>query len=149
MRLLAIPQRVLSMGTNRMFHLSRIHKSKVLYDGECPICMIEINFLKKYFNKEGKVEFVDITKGSYKPEDHSGVTYQEAIGNMHVIGENNQVYKKMDGIREMYRGVGLKGFAKFTEMPVIRPVSDRMYDIFAANRFRLTGRQDNCNCQKQ
>jgi hypothetical protein len=34
---------------------------------------------------------VDITKGSYNPEDHSGITYQEAMGNMHVIGENNQV----------------------------------------------------------
>ncbi|XP_061168770.1 uncharacterized protein LOC133177943 [Saccostrea echinata] len=148
MKLPFVPKRFIPMGTNRMFHFSQRIQSKVLYDGDCPICIVEINLLKKYLNKQGKVEFVDITKDSFKPEDHLGITYQEAMGNMHVIGDDNKVYKKMDAIREMYRGVGFGAFAAFTELPVIRPISDKMYEIFAANRFRLTGRKDDCNCQK-
>lgn len=54
----------------------------------------------------------------------------------------------MDGIREMYRGVGLKPVATFTELPVVRPLADKMYDIFAANRVRLAGRDESCNCKK-
>lgn len=60
-----------------------------------------------------------------------------------------QVFKKMDGIREMYRGIGLKPLATFTELPLIRPLSDKMYDIFAANRVRLGRKDSDCSkCKK-
>eukprot|EP00105_Crassostrea_gigas_P024766 XP_011445134.1 PREDICTED: uncharacterized protein At5g50100, mitochondrial [Crassostrea gigas] len=149
MRLPALYKGVCTVGNVRSFHLSqRINKTKVLYDGDCPLCRVEINFLKLFFNKERKVKFVDITKNTFKAEDHLGITYEEAMGNMHVIGEDDKVYKKMDGIREMYRGVGLKPVATFTELPVVRPLADKMYDYFAANRFRLAGRDESCNCKK-
>lgn len=60
-----------------------------------------------------------------------------------------QVFKKMDGIREMYRGIGLKPIATFSELPLIRPLSDKMYDIFAANRVRLGRKDSDCSkCKK-
>ena len=37
------------------------------------------------------MDFVDITEDSFKAEDYLGITYEEAMGNMHVIGENNKV----------------------------------------------------------
>nr|XP_022308420.1 uncharacterized protein At5g50100, mitochondrial-like [Crassostrea virginica] len=150
MKLFELSRIALQVGSARKFHLSQqVLKTKVLYDGHCPICIKEINFLKKYFNKEGKVDFVDITEDSFKAEDYLGITYEEAMGSMHVIGENNKVFKKMDGIREMYRGIGLKPLATFTELPLIRPLSDKMYDIFAANRVRLGRKDSDCSkCKK-
>lgn len=37
------------------------------------------------------MDFVDITEDSFKAEDYLGITYEEAMGSMHVIGENNKV----------------------------------------------------------
>lgn len=37
------------------------------------------------------MKFVDITKNTFKAEDHLGITYEEAMGNMHVIGEDDKV----------------------------------------------------------
>lgn len=54
----------------------------------------------------------------------------------------------MDGIREMYRGVGLKFVVIFIELFVVRSLVDKMYDYFVVNRFRLVGRDESCNCKK-
>lgn len=55
----------------------------------------------------------------------------------------------MDGIREMYRGVGLKFVVIFIELFVVRSLVDKMYDYFVVNRFRLVGRDESCNCKKK
>ena len=38
------------------------------------------------------MDFVDITEDSFKAEDYLGITYEEAMDSMHVIGENNKVH---------------------------------------------------------
>lgn len=55
----------------------------------------------------------------------------------------------MDGIREMYRGVGLKFVVIFIELFVVRLLVDKMYDYFVVNWFRLVGRDESCNCKKK
>jgi predicted DCC family thiol-disulfide oxidoreductase YuxK len=38
---------------------------KLLYDGECPLCVREVNFLQKRDRGRGLVSFVDIAEDDY------------------------------------------------------------------------------------
>ena len=51
----------------------------------------------------------------------------------------------MDALRAMYHATGFGWFANFTEWPSVKPASDKFYDYFAKNRFRLQGKTyDEC-----
>ena len=64
---------------------------QILFDSDCPVCVTEVKFLKWWSRKDNPVNFVDITKGEYKPEDHMGITFEEAMGNMHAITPDKKV----------------------------------------------------------
>lgn len=66
----------------------------MLYDGECPICVKEIQFLQfLQRNRPGKVDFVDISLQCFNEEKYGGISYEMAMDEMHVIDENNKVNK--------------------------------------------------------
>jgi predicted DCC family thiol-disulfide oxidoreductase YuxK len=44
----------------------------MLYDGECSLCMKEVNFLRKRDAAAGRIDFVDIAEPSYRPEENAG-----------------------------------------------------------------------------
>jgi len=48
-------------------------KIKLLYDGECPLCLREVNFLQKQDAGRGLVAFVDIAAENYNPEENGGI----------------------------------------------------------------------------
>jgi len=58
---------------------------KLLYDGQCPLCMREVNFLKKRDAGRGLVAFVDIADDLYNPEAHGGIDYETAMGRIHAV----------------------------------------------------------------
>lgn len=49
----------------------------MLYDGECSLCMKEVNFLRKRDAGVGKIDFVDIAAPTYRPQDNAGITFQQ------------------------------------------------------------------------
>ncbi|XP_005098995.1 uncharacterized protein At5g50100, chloroplastic [Aplysia californica] len=117
--------------------------TKVLYDGECRLCEIEISALKRFSNGKGAVLFTDITQPEYDPQGNGGVTYERAMKEMHVIAPDGQVLTQGDAIRQMYRACGLGWVAKATELPGIRSVCDRLYVHFA--EYRLNKALDRCD----
>ena len=44
----------------------------LLYDSECPICMLEVNFLQKR-DINNKIRFTDLSSSKYNPADHGNV----------------------------------------------------------------------------
>jgi predicted DCC family thiol-disulfide oxidoreductase YuxK len=52
----------------------------MLYDGACPLCMREVDFLRGRDAGRGKIDFVDIAAPSYTAEANYGITYQQAGG---------------------------------------------------------------------
>ncbi|MEB3225128.1 MAG: DUF393 domain-containing protein, partial [Synechococcus sp.] len=60
-------------------------KIKLLYDSQCPLCLREVNFLRRKDHGRGLVWFVDITATDYDPARHSGVTFQAAMERIHGI----------------------------------------------------------------
>ena len=49
----------------------------MLYDGECPLCMREVNMLRGRDKGVGKIDFVDISSSDYSPEDNANLSYDE------------------------------------------------------------------------
>lgn len=118
--------------------------TKILYDGECAICMMEISVLKR-FNKRNNLHFVDITLPDYKPSLYNGITYEQAMKEMHVV-QGKQVFIKADAIRKMYDSVGLSWLSNFTRLPVIAPFCDKLYVLFA--KYRLKRALKHCDTSK-
>lgn len=137
-------------------HLYCTHRKsagvRALYDGECPICVKEIQLLQFIQrNRSQKVEFVDISLQGYDGANYGGIGYDRAMEEMHVIDENDQVHVGVPAFTVMYRAVGLGWMGCLMSLPLIRPLMDTGYAIFARNRLRWTGR-DECTtgrCEKK
>ena len=51
-------------------------KVNLLYDGECPLCLREVNFLRKKDAGRGLVKFTDIADLNYSAEKNGGVDFE-------------------------------------------------------------------------
>lgn len=126
---------------------------KVLYDGQCPICVTEIRFLQFLQRKRSdKVDFVDISLPGYDGGKYNGVSYEMAMEEMHVIDEFNTVHRGVPAFNVMYSAVGLGWLGRLLMWPPMRPLMDKSYDIFARNRLKWTGRGNECasgRCEKK
>ncbi|TNN73524.1 putative mitochondrial protein [Liparis tanakae] len=136
-------------------HLHRAISSepvKVLYDGLCPICVTEIQFLQfLQRNRSVKVDFVDISLPVYAAEKYKDVGYETAMEEMHVIDEKDEVHRGIPAFAVMYRAVGLGWLGRLMMWSPVRPFMDRAYAIFARNRLKWTGRGGECtkgHCEK-
>ena len=66
------------------------NKLTFLYDGGCPLCLRETNFLKKRdtFNQ---IAFIDINSKDYDQSLFNDISYSEAMSNLHGIMENGEI----------------------------------------------------------
>ena len=113
---------------------------ELLYDGECPLCLREVNFLKKRDAGRGLVAFVDIADDNYTPEEHGGVDFETAMGRIHAVLPDGTVIKNIEVFRRVYEILGMGWVYAATKWPVIGPVIDMLYGIWADWRLALTGR---------
>jgi predicted DCC family thiol-disulfide oxidoreductase YuxK len=117
-------------------------KIKLLYDGECPLCLREVNFLRKQDAGRGLVAFVDIADENYTPEAHGGVDFETAMGRIHAVMPDGKVIQNVEVFRRVYETLGMGWVYAITKLPVIGAFADMLYGIWADWRLRLTGRPD-------
>lgn len=115
---------------------------ELLYDGECPLCMREVNFLRKRDAGRGRVIFVDIADDDYNPEAHGGVDFETAMGRIHAVLPDGTVIKNIEVFRRVYEVLGMGWIYAATKLPVIGWIVDALYEIWADWRLALTGRPD-------
>lgn len=58
-------------------HAKNDWEIKMLYDGDCPLCMREVNMLRKRDKDQNKIGFVDISSPEYSARDNAGISYEE------------------------------------------------------------------------
>lgn len=116
------------------------YEIKLLYDGECPFCVKEVNFLKKKDNGRGKVAFVDIASPHYLPSENQGIDYATAMGRIHAILADGTVIKNVEVFRRVYETLGMGWIYVITKIPVIGWFADQVYGIWAKYRLQLSGR---------
>lgn len=115
-------------------------KIKLLYDGECPLCLREVNFLLKRDAGRGIVNFVDIASLDYEPEEHGGVDFATAMGRIHAVLPDGTVIKNVEVFRRVYEELGLGWVYAITKLPLFGAIADGLYHIWANWRLALTGR---------
>ena len=117
-------------------------KIQLLYDGECPLCLREVNFLLKRDAGRGIVNFVDIASLNYQPEEHGGVDFATAMGRIHAVLPDGTVIKNVEVFRRVYAELGLGWVYAITKLPLLGAIADGLYNIWADWRLALTGRPD-------
>lgn len=115
---------------------------KLLYDGECPLCLREVRFLQHKDSGQGKVVFVDIADDNYSPDEHGGVTYEAAMGRIHAILPDGKVVKNVEVFRRFYEVLGIGWVYAATQLPLIGAIANQIYFLWAELRLKLTGRPD-------
>lgn len=113
---------------------------KLLYDGECPLCVREVNFLKKQDAGRGRVAFVDIAAPDYDPNEHSGIDFETAMGRIHGILPDGTVIKNVEVFRRVYEALDMGWVYAVTRLPLVRSLADWLYGLWADKRLILTGR---------
>ena len=115
-------------------------KIKLLYDGECPLCVREVNFLLKRDAGRGIVNFVDIADLNYQPEEHGGVDFATAMGRIHAVLPDGTVIRNVEVFRRVYEELGMGWVYAITKLPLFGGIADWLYGIWADWRLALTGR---------
>ncbi|XP_065619962.1 uncharacterized protein At5g50100, chloroplastic-like isoform X2 [Quercus suber] len=94
---------------------------KMLYDGDCPLCMREVNMLRERNKDYGTIKFVDISSDEYFPEENQGLDYKTAF-------------------RRLYEQVGLGWVYAITKYEPIATITDAVYGVWAKYRLQIAGR---------
>jgi predicted DCC family thiol-disulfide oxidoreductase YuxK len=115
-------------------------KIKLLYDGQCPLCLREVKFLTQKDAGRGIVAFVDIADLAYVPQEHGNIGFAEAMGRIHAVLPDGTIIRDVEVFRRVYDALGMGWIYSATRWPAIRPVVDAIYKLWAHWRFVLTGR---------
>ncbi|KZV39686.1 hypothetical protein F511_22711 [Dorcoceras hygrometricum] len=115
-------------------------KIKMLYDGECPLCMREVNMLLERNKSYGSIKFVDISSDSYRAEDNQGLAYETVMGRIHAILCDGTVVTDVEAFRKLYEAVGLGWVYAITKYEPISSIADAIYGVWAKYRLPITGR---------
>ena len=113
---------------------------ELLYDGDCPLCVREVNFLKTKDADRGLVSFVDIAADTYNPADHAGIDFETAMGVIHAVLPDGSIVKNVEVFRRTYEVLGIGWIYAITQVPAIEYLANRLYGIWADRRLVLTGR---------
>lgn len=124
---------------NRVYNISEVvlrimanWRFKLLYDGECPFCRLEVKWLSRW-NRHGYLVFEDITEPGFDPSKY-GLTQDEVMGIIHGIYPDGRIVTRINAFREAYRTVGLGWLIAPTRWPILRWIFNYLYILFARYR---------------
>ncbi len=67
----------------------------------CPLCMREVNMLRRRDEGAGKICFVDIDAPDYSPADNAGISYEQGMANIHGVLPDGKVITNVE-VRGMH-----------------------------------------------
>lgn len=114
----------------------------MLYDGDCPLCMREVNMLRDRDARQGNICFVDVADPSYTPSLHANISYEQAMERIHAVLPDGTVVTNVEVFRRLYEQVGLGWVYSITRVPGVEAVANAVYDVWAKYRLPITGRPD-------
>lgn len=118
----------------------------LLYDGDCPSCMKQVEFLRKRMDENpeyaGLVRLTDLTAPDYDPQLCGGVEFEDGMRHIHAVTRNGEVFTGMQVFRQIYSTVGMEWVHTVTTLPFVGGLCDWLYDLWAEYRLQITGRED-------
>jgi len=118
---------------------------EVFYDGDCPLCLREIQMLRWFDRRRRRIRFTDIACPEFQPAE-TGRTMAQPMAEIHGrLPDGNRIIG-VEVFRRLYSASGFGWLVWPTRLPVMRQLADWGYAVFARNRLNWTGRcTDECN----
>ena len=117
------------------------NKLTFLYDGGCPLCLRETNFLKKR-DISNQILFIDINSRNYDPSLFNNISYSKAMSNLHGIMENGEIIRGLDVLAYSYELVGLGWVYYPLKIKFLSHILRLVYRYWAKYRLQITGRSN-------
>jgi predicted DCC family thiol-disulfide oxidoreductase YuxK len=111
-------------------------KLTMFYDGLCPLCQAEIQFLSGR-NHAGLLTFVDINSDQYSPNE-VGVSCDQALASMCAQYENGELIQGVEVFSAAYKRANLPKLAWIFSRPLLRPFWNTGYRLFAKHRHAIS-----------
>lgn len=108
---------------------------KLLYDGGCPLCRREAEWLARR-SRDGRLVIENIAAADFDPTRY-GKTLDELMEVMHGVRPDGSLLTRVAVFREAYRLTGLGWLLAPTAWPGLRWLADWGYERFARNRLRI------------
>ncbi len=86
------------------------------------------------------VAFVDISDDNYNPTEHGGVDFEAAMGRIHAILWDGTVVRDLEVFRQVYQILGMGWIYAPTKWPLVAPIANKLYQLWANWRLQMTGR---------
>ena len=129
-----------------MVNVAPMAELTLLYDGACPLCRREVEGLRRRDERlhgdHPRLAFTDIDRPDYDPRRHADIGYRQAMGRIHGITADGDVLCDLAVFRHAYALVGLGWLYAATRWPLVGPLANGLYGLWAGQRLRLTGRRD-------
>ncbi len=110
----------------------------LLYDGTCPLCLLEMRRLMAR-NTSGRLAFVDIADPAADAKPY-GLERDDLMRVIHAVKPDGTVLRGIDAIRLAYAGAGRVIVARLLTIPLIRNLATWVYPYIADNRYTLSRR---------
>jgi predicted DCC family thiol-disulfide oxidoreductase YuxK len=120
-----------------------VNQVEVFFDGECPLCVREINMLRRLDAKRQRIRFTDIAAPAFRSEDY-GKSFGEFMGSIQGRRASGEWIHGVEVFRELYNAVGFGPLVAMTRLPGVRQALEVGYRFFSKYRLRLTGRGEVC-----
>ena len=114
-------------------------KLNIFYDGGCPLCKREVDFLKSK-NQWGCLKFTDINSSDFSLDLKYGFTYKQAMKRIHAFKSDGSVIKDINVFQEAYSLIGLGWIYAPTKLPIFDKFIEFIYGIWAKYRLKITFR---------
>lgn len=118
---------------------------EVFFDGDCPLCLREINFLRRR-DSQGRLRFTDIAEPAFDPAAY-GASMDDFMAQIRGRLPDGSFITGVEVFRHLYSAVGFGWAVRVSRVRGISWLLDRAYVWFAKNRLRLTGRCDTGACE--
>lgn len=120
----------------------------IFYDSECPLCVYEMQHLQGR-DQHRRLAFEDIHQADFSTR-FAHINPASAMAQLHGERRDGRLLLGLDVTACAWALVGVSGF-KLLRWPLIRPLADFAYRLFARHRYRisrwLTGRARCNRCQ--
>lgn len=116
--------------------MSTAYPLTLLYDASCPVCRLEMDHLRERCT-DGRLLFVDISAPGFDPATY-GATLEDMNAVIHGIAADGRTLRGVEVLRLAYAAAGLGWVLRPTGWPLLRPVFDVGYRVFARNRYGIS-----------
>jgi predicted DCC family thiol-disulfide oxidoreductase YuxK len=108
----------------------------IYYDGECPLCLAEIHFLK-HRNSLGLLEFVDVSATQYDESAHQ-LSCKLALATMQGRLRDGTQLEGIPVFAEAYKRANLPKLAWLFSRSWLKPFLNASYYVFAKYRHSIS-----------